>query len=236
MNYKQIYINLINKCKKKNGIVNYRNSPTLVGLLRHHINYEHLPYFIKDLEDPINDCVYMTKKEHALAHILIAKAYPNIPGKHLIAGYLQSFLFTKVKLFSSIVLKHTTEYLVVRNKTWLAKFNSERYSTDIRWQKQVKSLAKLEKRLLAVANANRIKNTLPYMREVSKREMIRKNQDPEFIKKRDAHKYRSFRWYNNGIKSITVFENQEVPEGFVPGRYITPALKAVYNIRDKKVG
>lgn len=94
MDYRKIYINLINKCSVRLPIVNFLKSNKISGYLRHHINYEHLPYFIEDLKDPINDCVYMTKKEHALAHILIAKAYPN-PGKDGIIRHILAASFNK---------------------------------------------------------------------------------------------------------------------------------------------
>lgn len=92
MNYRLIYINLV-LSRKYRGFVNYIKDPAVPDYVRHHINYEHLPYFIEDLEDPINDCVLLTKREHALAHALIYKAYPNIPGKHIIAGKFALFRF-----------------------------------------------------------------------------------------------------------------------------------------------
>lgn len=117
MNYKSVYIRLILNAAKTDGIVSYLKSKSKLGLVRHHINYEHLPYFIEDLEDPINDCVYLTYKEHALAHMLIAKAYPN-PGKngenkHLFAGYIQNNTWFKANVFKGnklLDIFHSPQY------------------------------------------------------------------------------------------------------------------------------
>lgn len=212
MNYSKIYTDLINKAKNRNGIVNYLTSKTIFGFVRHHINYEHLPKF---MDVGINDCVYLTYREHALAHILIAKAYPNIPGKHIMAASFQAG-FLKAGL--PLTLKRpswTEEQKKARSEMLKHLWENPEYKSLLLSKRAIQQNS-LEYKKFRSELAIKNQASIEYRKSMA--ESVSKSWTEE-RKLEQSKRVLGKRHYNNGKISIMCFP-ENVPAGFKPGRLI----------------
>lgn len=75
MNYKNIYTNLVEKGKTSNRVRLKKSDPNYVYYEEHHI----IPKCMNGSDDPDN-LVLLTAEEHWIAHLLLFKMFPEVPG------------------------------------------------------------------------------------------------------------------------------------------------------------
>lgn len=227
MNYKNIYINLVNKSKQKTKIIEKIlidkkiHDKSLINQSRYIKNYlinnegykaiecHHILPKADNGQNTLDNIVFFTPREHIIAHHILFKAYPT--KEHFLAWH-----------FSIFTAKNKNEKILLTGKQY----------EELR----IKNADIAKNRIISKETRDKLsrtsggKNNAMYGKhwytngKINILEIDDLNLPIGFYKgrlnvvlKEKAYSTKGYHWYNDGIKQTTIKNGDNIPNGFIKG-------------------